>query len=90
MLGFVSAGQSSIEPEGSLCGISKGAVSVIETVSGTKSFQNRLKSVGIVVGSHIRVLRTGCSVVVHSEGGRFCLHKEDASQIRVKPCECGS
>jgi len=83
LLGFVSAGQTDLESDGSLSEMSKGSESKIEAVSGTESFQNRLKSVGIVAGSRIRVLRTGCPVVIHSEGGRFCLRKEDASQIKV-------
>jgi Fe2+ transport system protein FeoA len=83
LLGFVSAGQTDLESDGSLSGMSKGIVFKIETVSGPESFQKRLKSVGIVAGSRIRVLRTGCPVVIHSEGGRFCLRKEDASQIKV-------
>jgi Fe2+ transport system protein FeoA len=85
LLGFVSVGQTESESDDSLCGIPKGVVSTIEAVSGSESFQNRLKSVGIVTGSRIRVLRTGCPVIVHSEGGRFCLRKEDAHQIRVAP-----
>ena len=85
MLGFDSADQTDLESEGSLCGISKGIVSTIETVYGPESFQKRLKSIGIVTGTRIRVLRTGCPLVVHSEGGRFCLRKEDASQIKVTP-----
>ena len=83
MLDFVSANQTDLESDGLLSGLSKGIVSTIETVSGPESFQKRMKSVGIVAGSLIRVLRTGCPVVVHSEGGRFCLRKEDASQIKV-------
>ena len=85
LLSFVSVNQTDLESEGSLCGISKGIVSTIETVSGPESFQKRLKSVGIVTGSRVRVLRAGCPVVIHSEGGRFCLRKEDASQIKVTP-----
>ena len=84
MLGFVST-QSEVLDRGSLCGQSRNKISTIQEVGGSESFRNRLKSIGIVSGSRIRVLRTGCPVVVHSEGGRFCLRKEDASRIRVTP-----
>lgn len=85
MLGFVSARHTSFEPDGSLGSLHKGIESTIEDVTGPAGFRDRLKSIGIVAGSRIKVLRTGCPIVVHSEGGRFCLRKEDASRIRVLP-----
>ncbi|HAA78544.1 TPA: hypothetical protein DCE37_25885 [Candidatus Latescibacteria bacterium] len=84
MLGFVTNGVHEVQKD-SLCALERDAVSTVREIHGPERFLDRLKSVGIVVGSHIKVLRTGCPVVVHTEGGRFCLRKEDASQIRVDP-----
>ena len=84
MLGFVSTESDSVNRD-ALSGQSRDVVSTVLEIGGSKLFQDRLKSVGIVTGSHVKVLRTGCPIVVHSEGGRFCLRKEDASQIRVAP-----
>jgi Fe2+ transport system protein FeoA len=83
LLGFVSARHTSFGPQGSLGSLHKGVESTVEDVTGPESFKDRLKSIGIVAGTRIKVLRTGCPIVVHSEGGRFCLRKEDASRIRV-------
>lgn len=85
MLGFVSTEPSEIGEQGTLCGLSRNIASTIQSIQGTQTFRDRLKSVGIVEGSRIKVLRTGCPVIVHLEGGRFCLRKEDASRIRVQP-----
>ncbi len=82
---FVSNAPPNVSERGTLCGLARDTVTTIKAILGPKTFQDRLKSVGIVAGSHIKVLRTGCPVVVHSEGGRFCLRKEDASRIRVEP-----
>ena len=82
MLGFVSVEDVD---ENSLCGQSRNTISTVQEIQGSQPFLDRLRSVGIVTGSRVRVLRTGCPVVIHSEGGRFCLRKEDASRIRVEP-----
>ena len=85
MLGFVLTEPSDDPERDTLCGLARDTVTTIQAILGPKTFQARLKSVGIVAGTHIKVLRTGCPVIVHSEGGRFCLRKEDASRIRVGP-----
>ena len=46
---------------------------------------DRLGAVGISPGVGLRLLRRGTAVVVHAEGGRFCLREEDARQITVQP-----
>ena len=46
---------------------------------------DRLRPIGIVPGSVVRLLRRGTAVVVHAEGGRFCLREEDARRITVRP-----
>ena len=84
MLGFVAT-EVDEKDRDSLCTVSRDVITEIQTIEGAKAFQDRLRSVGIVAGSHIKVLRTGCPIVVHSEGGRFCLRKEDALRIRVAP-----
>lgn len=85
MLGFVSTSQTRNSDPDTVSALARNAVTTIQSVSGSRAFQDRLKAVGIVTGSRIKVLRAGCPVVVHSEGGRFCLRKEDASLIRVTP-----
>ena len=84
MLGFVST-EAEVLDRDTLCGQSRDAVTAVQEIQGSKLLQDRLKSIGIVAGSQLKVLRTGCPIVVHSEGGRFCLRKEDASRIRVRP-----
>lgn len=46
---------------------------------------DRLGAVGICPGVGLRLLRHGSAVVVHAEGGRFCLREEDARRIMVQP-----
>ena len=82
MLGFISQSDQVKDPT-RLVGLDRNAISTIQGVEGSEQFQKRMKSVGIVAGSRIKVLRTGCPIVVHSEGGRFCLRKEDALRIRI-------
>jgi len=84
LLGFIIQNTSNDDPT-RLVGQDREAISTIQEVEGPEHFQKRMKAVGIVAGSRIKVLRTGCPVVVHSEGGRFCLRKEDALRIRVQP-----
>ena len=57
----------------------------ILSVDGGDNLNDRLDSVGISPGGDVRLLRRGAAVVVHGEGGRFCLREEAARRITVRP-----
>ena len=54
-------------------------------IDGADSLTDRLFAIGISTGVDVRLLRRGTAVVVHVEGGRFCLREEDARRIAVRP-----
>ena len=54
-------------------------------IDGADSLIDRLFAIGISTGVDVRLLRRGTAVVVHAEGGRFCLREEDARRIAVCP-----
>ena len=54
-------------------------------IDGAGSLTDRLFAIGISTGVDVRLLRRGAAVVVHAEGGRFCLREEDARRIAVRP-----
>ncbi len=88
MLGFVSLRPVTPRRPGAriaLSAMSAGEEAVVREVGGPEGFQDRLHAIGLSPGAAVRLLRIGCPVVVHLEGGRFSLRREDAARIVVEP-----
>lgn len=66
-----------------------GREGVVTAVPGTSKLLCRLREMGVVPGVHIRVLRTGTSIVVQVGEGRICLRREDAGPILVSRTHLG-
>ncbi len=60
-------------------------LATVLAIDSSNGLSDRLRAVGIVPGVAVRLLRRGTAVVVHTEGGRFCLREEDARRITVEP-----
>ena len=61
-----------------------GEEGVITDVAGSLRLVARLREVGVLTGARIRVLRSGCPIIIQVEEGRFCLRRRDAACIRVQ------
>jgi Fe2+ transport system protein FeoA len=55
---------------------------VIETIVGSHRLALRLREVGAVPGALVRVLRSGCPLIIQVGTSRFCLRNIDAGCIR--------
>lgn len=60
----------------------KGEEGTIETIEGPYRLALRLREVGAVPGASVRVLRTGCPLIIQVGTSRFCLRNVDAGCIR--------
>lgn len=61
-----------------------GREAVVTAVTGASRFACRLREIGVVPGVRIRVLRTGSTLVIQVEEGRFCMRRRDAFTIHVR------
>ncbi|MBT4141079.1 MAG: hypothetical protein HOE48_24440 [Candidatus Latescibacteria bacterium] len=59
-----------------------GEEGVIEAIEGSNRLALRLREVGAVPGALVRILRTGCPVIIQVGTSRFCLRNVDAGCIR--------
>lgn len=59
-----------------------GEEGVIEAIEGSNRLALRLREVGAVPGALVRILRTGCPVIIQVGSSRFCLRNVDAGCIR--------
>lgn len=59
-----------------------GQEGVIEAIEGSNRLALRLREVGAVPGALVRILRTGCPVIIQVGTSRFCLRNVDAGCIR--------
>ena len=59
-----------------------GEEGIIETIDGSHRLALRLREFGAVPGASVRVLRTGCPVIIQVGTSRFCLRNIDAGCIR--------
>jgi Fe2+ transport system protein FeoA len=73
-----------IEAETPLSIWGRGDEGVIADIHGTNQLSARLREVGAVPGSPVRILRVGCLLVIQVGTSRFCLRKVDAACIRGK------
>ncbi len=62
-----------------------GEEGVITQVLGSPLLVSRLRELGVIPGSLIRLLRSGCPLVIQVGEGRFCLRRQDAVAIQVSP-----
>lgn len=60
----------------------RGEEGTIDSIEGSHRLALRLREVGAVPGAPIRVLRTGCPVIIQVGTSRFCLRNIDAGCIR--------
>jgi Fe2+ transport system protein FeoA len=70
---------------GSLSNLSRGQEATILEVRGSSLFAARLRELGFTPGIHIRVVRSGWTVVVQIGEGRLCLRKRDAASVLIQP-----
>lgn len=61
-----------------------GQEGTIEAIEGSYRLSLRLREVGAVPGAPIRVLKTGCPLIIQVGTSRFCLRRTDAGCIRGK------
>ena len=59
-----------------------GEEGIIDAIDGSHRLAQRLREVGAVAGAPVRVLRTGCPVIIQVGTSRFCLRNVDAGCIR--------
>ena len=59
-----------------------GEEGVIDSILGSHRLAQRLREVGAVAGAPVRILRSGCPVIIQVGTSRFCLRKADAGCIR--------
>jgi Fe2+ transport system protein FeoA len=73
-----------IEAETPLSIWGRGDEGVIANIQGTNQLSARLREVGAVPGTPVRILRVGCPLVIQVGTSRFCLRKVDAACILGK------
>ena len=78
-------GRAGDKPEagGPLTTWPKGNEGWVVEVSGLSRLSARLRELGVVPGTRIRILRSGCPTVIQVEEGRYCLRQKDAEMIRI-------
>ena len=59
-----------------------GEQGVISDILGRHRLAVRLREVGAVPGAPVRVLRTGCPLIIQVGTSRFCLRRADAACIQ--------
>lgn len=57
---------------------------IVTGVTGDGAIASRLREIGMVPGSHIRVVRRGSPMIVEIGHSRFCLRGNEASLVRVR------
>ena len=60
----------------------KGEEGTIDVIEGSNRLALRLREVGAVPGAPVRILRTGCPIIIQVGTSRFCLRNIDAGCIR--------
>ena len=64
-----------------------GVEGVITEVTGSTRLAARLRELGVTPGQRVRVLRSGCPLIVQVGDGRFGMRRRDAATIRVSAAD---
>ena len=69
--------------EGILSDWARHTDAIVLEVVGTDLLATRLRELGVLPGVRLRVLRTGNSLIVQLDEGRFAIRRRDAAAVRV-------
>ena len=72
----------------SLAEIPRGRSAVVREVAGPRAFRRRLLEMGLVPGTHVRVVTVaplGDPLRIEVRGGEWSIRRAEAAQIAVEP-----
>ena len=81
---FGAPSKPAIEPDGAfLSDWRRDCDAIVLDLPGGDQLSARLRELGVLPGTRLRVLRTGAHLVVQTGDARLALRREDCSAVRV-------